>query len=432
MFVDEIEITLEGGSGGDGAVSFQKEKFEPRGGPDGGDGGDGGDVVLKVDEGINTLNHLRYKSKYEAQDGENGAERNKKGRAGKDEIIKVAPGTVVFDRQGRKLADLTEDQEEFVAAQGGKGGRGNARFKSSSRQAPKFSENGESGEKKILKLELKLLADVGLVGFPNVGKSTLISMITSARPKIDNYHFTTVEPNLGVVNYQDYSSYVIADVPGLIEGAHRGEGLGDQFLKHLERTRLLVHMIDASGIEGRQPEEDYHKINNELQRFNQSLAQLNQIIVLNKIDIPRARKNIADLMKKFQSMGLDVYPISAATGEGVEILKKEIGKALEEIEEESAVQEDEFGDSEEVVITPDASDERSEKFIVNRVAPDRFKVEGNFVEKLIDRTDLNDEPSLRRMLSILRNEGLYEELERAGIENGMTVIIGRQEFDYVR
>ncbi len=433
MFVDEIEIKVKGGDGGNGAVSFHREKYKPRGGPDGGDGGNGGDVILKVDAGVNTLNHLRFENIYEAEDGGNGKERNKKGKSGSDKIIKVAPGTTVYDEKGRKIADLTEKNESFVAARGGEGGRGNARFKTSSRQAPRFSEQGENGEKKQLKLELKLLADVGLVGFPNVGKSTLISRISAAKPKIDNYHFTTLSPNLGVVEYDEYDSYVVADIPGLIEGAHKGEGLGDRFLKHLERTKLLVHMLDASRIEGRDPEEDFAVINRELEKFSSELSDLPQIIALNKIDLTAGKENAAELMKKFQDRGYEVYPISAVTGEGVEILQKEIGKKVKELEEKPSPAERKSQKKEEqVVITPDIDRDQGPDIEVDKVAPNRYRVSGRLVERLLDRTDMNREEGMQRMLSILRNEGLHEKLENEGIKEGMTVIIGNREFEYVK
>ncbi len=433
MFVDEIEIKVKGGDGGDGAVSFHREKYTPRGGPDGGDGGEGGDVILQVDPGVNTLNHLRFENIYRAEDGGSGKERNKKGKAGSDKIIKVVPGTTVYDEQGRKVADLTEEDESFVAARGGEGGRGNARFKSSSRQAPRFSEQGARGEKKKLKLELKLLADVGLVGFPNVGKSTLISRISAARPKIENYHFTTLSPNLGVVEYDEYDSYVVADIPGLIAGAHKGEGLGDRFLKHLERTKLLVHVLDAAKIEGRDPEEDFAVINNELEKFSTELADLPQIIALNKIDLTDGKDNAAKLMKKFQSQGYEVYPISAVSGEGVEILKKEIGSKVKELQDElSPAESQSQQQDEQVVITPEIDRDARPELKVEKVAPSRYRVTGKLVERLLERTNLDRDEGMQRMLSILRQEGLHEKLENAGIKEGMTVIIGGREFEYVK
>ncbi len=434
MFLDEIEIEVKGGDGGDGAVSFHREKYKPRGGPDGGDGGDGGDVILKVDPGLTTLNHLRYENSYAAGDGKNGQESNKKGKSGEDRVIKVAPGTIIYDQKGKKLADLTEEGETFTTARGGEGGRGNARFKSSSRQAPRFAEQGEKGEVRQIKLELKLLADVGLVGFPNVGKSTLISHISAAKPKIDSYHFTTLSPNLGVVGYGDYDSYVVADIPGLIEGAHRGEGLGDRFLKHLERTKLLVHMLDASGLEGRDPRQDFEIINEELKSFSPELADLTQLVALNKIDLTAGRENTAKLMQYFQELDYEVYPISAATGEGVEVLKKDIGKKVKELRDEPAPadKKERREEEEEVVITPDQDQgQRRDDITVSRVAPDRFEVSGTLVERLVERTDLNSEAAMSRMLTILRQEGLHEKLERAGVQEGMTVIIGDMEFDYI-
>ncbi len=442
MFVDEIEIEVKGGNGGDGAVSFRREKFEPRGGPDGGDGGDGGDVILAVDRGLNALSHLRYEKDFKAEDGESGGERGKNGREGSDITIKVPPGTMVFDEKGRKVADLTEENERFLAAAGGSGGRGNTRFANSSRQTPRFSEQGEPGEKRKLKLELKLIADVGIVGFPNVGKSTLISTISAARPRIDDYHFTTVSPNLGVVEYDEYHSYVAADVPGLIEDAHSGEGLGDTFLKHLERTKLLVHVLDAAALEGRDPLEDFIVINRELEKYSSELAELPQIVALNKIDLPRGRNRVADLMKHFQEKNFDVYPISAATGEGVDVLKKEVGEKVKNLQEEPSPvekKEKQRGEKEEVVITPETQKSWRQRkravkkeIRVEKCAPDRYRVKGSFVEDLLERTDLNNEEALQRMLSILREEGLHEKLEKAGIRDGMTVVMGNMEFDYVK
>ncbi len=428
MFIDKIEIKVKAGSGGNGAVSFRREKFEPQGGPNGGDGGDGGDVILKVDKGLNTLSHLRYNNVYKAKDGKRGQEKGKTGKEGEDLVLNVPPGTIVFDSNGRELIDLTEPEAEFIVAKGGHGGRGNTRFKSSTRQAPKFAEEGQPGQEKNIELELKLLADVGLVGFPNVGKSTIISKISAARPKIAGYHFTTITPNLGVVEYDQYSSYVVADVPGLIEGAHKGEGLGDEFLRHLERTKLLAHVVDASGLEGRDPREDFKKISNELRSFSKKLSRLPQIVVLNKIDLFNDRQEIAELMKYFQDGGYEVYPISAVTGEGLKVLKNELGRLIKEYEEPEEIIDTKEDDM--VVITPDF-DEKGPELTVEKLGDKYYEVGGELVERLVSRTDMGNDAAVRRMLHILRKEGLYDLLADKNIPSGATVRVGGLEFDYI-
>lgn len=428
MFIDKIEIKVKAGRGGNGAVSFRREKFEPQGGPNGGDGGDGGDVIFKVDKGLNTLSHLRYNNVYKAKDGKRGQEKGKTGKEGDDLVINVPPGTIVYDSTGKELIDLTEAEEEFIIASGGQGGRGNSRFKSSTRQAPKFAEEGQPGEEKNIELELKLLADVGLVGFPNVGKSTIISKISAARPKIAGYHFTTITPNLGVVEYDQYSSYVVADVPGLIEGAHKGEGLGDEFLRHLERTKLLAHVVDASGLEGRDPKEDFKKISNELRSFSKKLSRLPQIVVLNKIDLFNDREEIAELMKYFQNGGYEVYPISAITGEGIKVLKKELGRLIKEYEAPEEIIDTEEDDM--VVITPEF-DDKGPELTVEKIGNEYYQVGGELVERLVSRTDLSNDAAVRRMLHILRKEGLYDLLADKNIPSGATVRVGGLEFDYI-
>ena len=428
MFIDNIEIKVKAGRGGNGAVSFRREKYEPQGGPNGGDGGDGGDVILKVDKGMNTLSHLRYNNIYKAKDGKRGQEKGKTGKEGKDLILNVPPGTIVYDSTGKELIDLTEPESEFVIARGGQGGRGNARFKSSTRQAPKFAEEGQPGEEKNIRLELKLIADVGLVGFPNVGKSTIISKISAARPKIAGYHFTTITPNLGVVEYDQYSSYVVADVPGLIEGAHQGEGLGDEFLRHLERTKILAHVLDASGLEGRDPKDDFKKISNELRSFSKKLSRLPQIVVLNKVDLFNDRQEVAELMKYFQDGGYEVYPVSAITGEGIKVLKKELGRLINEYELPEETIDSKEDDM--VVITPDFEGEEPE-LIVNKIRDKYYEVKGKLVERLVSRTDMSNDAAVRRMLHILRKEGLYEILADKNIPSGATVRVGGLEFDYI-
>ncbi|MBM7623110.1 GTPase ObgE [Sporohalobacter salinus] len=428
MFVDEVSIKVEAGSGGDGATSFRREKYEPEGGPNGGDGGPGGDVILTVDEGLNTLLEFREKKFYQAESGENGQEKNKHGKGGEDLIIEVPPGTVVYDNEtGEVMADMTAEGDELVVAEGGRGGRGNARFKSSTRQAPRFSENGEPGEKKEFKLELKLLADVGLVGFPNVGKSTLISSVSAAKPEIGNYHFTTVEPNLGVVKTGNYGSFVMADVPGLIEGAHSGVGLGDDFLRHLERTKVILHVLDVSGFEGRDPIEDFEVINEELEKFNSKLSQRPQIVAANKMDLPAAKENIDEVKKELEKEGYEVFPISAVTGQGIDELIKAVDKLVQKTEE--AV-ETEIGDEDkEVVIKgPQPAGEEDEFEIIKR--DDLYIVKGEEIERKVAMVDLTNEDSAYHFARRLQEMGIEDALKEHGINDGDTVKIGEVEFEY--
>ncbi len=426
MFVDEVTFKVKSGDGGNGVVSFRREKFEAMGGPDGGDGGHGGDVILKVDEGLNTLADFRYNNFYKAENGTHGRGKNQRGKDGKDLYLKVPPGTLVYnDDTNELLADLKEEGQEFVLAEGGEGGRGNARFKKSTRKAPKFSENGEKGETVKVRLELQLLADVGLVGYPNVGKSTLISTVSAAKPEIASYHFTTVHPNLGVVSYDEYKSYVMADVPGLIEGAHKGVGLGDEFLKHLERTRLLIHVIDVSGIEGRDPIEDFEKINQELKQYDTDLSELPQIVALNKIDLKEARENLPEVKKELEDRGYKVFPISAVTGEGVDKLKYYIGQKLESLPEK----EKEIKAKEDVLIKPEFMDESEME--IKQLADNKYEVVGKLIDELIEKTDFNNDASVQRLLRIVRHHNIDEMMKKEGIEDGDTVIIGPIEFEYM-
>lgn len=426
MFVDEVVFKVKSGDGGNGVVSFRREKFEAMGGPDGGDGGHGGDVILKVDEGLNTLADFQYKNFYKAENGSHGRGKNQRGKDGKDLYLSVPPGTLVYnDDTDEILADLKEEGEEYVVAEGGKGGRGNARFKKSTRKAPKFSEEGEKGEIYKIRLELQLLADVGLVGYPNVGKSTLISKVSAAKPEIDSYHFTTLEPNLGVVSYGEYKSYVMADIPGLIEGAHKGVGLGDEFLKHLERTRLLIHVIDVSGIEGRDPIQDFENINKELKEYDTELFQLPQVIALNKMDLKEARENLPEVKKELTKRGYEVFPISAVTGEGVDALKYHVGQKLETIPEK----EQEIKAKEDVLITPDFADEN--KMEIKKIAEDKYEVVGELIDEVAEKTDFNNDASVQRLLRIVRHHKLDQLMKKKGIKDGDTVIIGPIEFEYM-
>ena len=336
QFIDEAKITVISGNGGNGCVSFRREKFVPKGGPNGGDGGRGGDVVVVADANMSSLLDYRYKKEYKARNGQPGRGKDQHGKSGSDLIIPVPAGTVITScEDGETLADLVEDGERFTIAEGGGGGRGNSRFVSPTNRAPREAESGRPGTRREVKLELKVLADVGILGFPNAGKSTLISKISAARPKISGYPFTTLVPNLGVVSYGDHQSFVIADIPGIIEGAHKGLGLGIQFLKHVERTRLLVHMLDLDPMSGRDPVEDYDKINSELREYSAKLAEKPQLVVLNKIDITEARERSAETVRQLKERNIEALSISAVTGEGSQQLVYSIGERLRLLTEDS-------------------------------------------------------------------------------------------------
>ena len=408
MFVDIAKISLKAGKGGDGAVAFRREKYEPAGGPYGGDGGTGGSIILKADEGIRTLMDFRYRRHYKAENGENGKTKRQFGKDGKDLILRLPVGTLVKDAKTNKvIVDLKEHNQEFVIAKGGKGGRGNAKFATATRQAPRFAEPGGRGDEIEVVLELKLLADVGLVGFPNVGKSTILSIVSEARPKIGNYHFTTLKPNLGVVKIEDGASFVVADIPGLIEGAHEGVGLGHDFLRHVERTKVLVHILDASGIEGRSPIEDFYKINKELIKYNPKLSEKPQIIAANKMDIPQAKDWLVRIKEEFENKGYKVYPISAATGEGIDKLKYGIWEILSTVEDEYETF-DEYID-----ISPE---EKIEEDFTVKKENGKYIVEGPYIESLIYSTNFNDYDSLRYFQNAIREKGIVEELNKLGIE----------------
>lgn len=422
MFIDEVEFKVKAGDGGNGVVSFRREKYIDQGGPDGGDGGDGGSIILQVNEGLNTLADLRYNNIYQADKGQNGSGKNQHGKNGNDFYLEVPPGTMVYDADKNDfLADLKESGAEYVVAKGGKGGRGNTRFKKSTRKAPRFSEKGGKGEFKKIRLELKVLADVGLVGYPNVGKSTLISQVSQAKPKIASYHFTTLHPNLGVVKYGDYKSFVMADIPGIIEGAHQGIGLGDEFLKHLERTKLLVHIIDAAGIEGRNPLEDFEKINYEIEQYNDYLASLTQIIALNKIDLIVDEKKLQQLKEKLTEKGYQVFTISAATGSGCQELMYYLGEALAEIPDREIIQ------AEEIIIRPDFVDE----LYLDKLAADKFELKGSLLDNYLEKTDFNNEAAVKRLMRVLKHHGLNDLLDKNEVQEGDTVVIGPLEFDYI-
>ncbi len=423
MFVDKARIYVKGGDGGRGAVAFRREKYVPFGGPSGGDGGDGGDVILKVDEGLRTLVDFKYQRHFRAGRGQHGGGKNKHGARGEDLVIKVPPGTLVRDADtGEVLADLVEPGQECLVARGGRGGRGNARFASARRKAPRFAEKGEPGEERHLSLELKVLADVGLVGFPNAGKSTLISRISAAKPKIADYPFTTLTPNLGVVTRGPGRSFTVADIPGLIEGAHLGSGLGHEFLRHIERTRLLVHVLDLSDMTGRDPVEDFHKINRELELYSPALARREQIVCANKLDLPEARDKLARLTRELE--GRRVVGISAVTGEGVERLLDLIEERLKVLEERVEIED--VGRSVEKVYS--LKDLRP-WFIEEEDG--RWVVRGKVVERLAAMTDFENEEAVRYFHHRLRRMGVERALREAGVSDGDTVSIGDIEFEFV-
>lgn len=421
MFFDHAKIYVKGGDGGNGMVAFRREKYVAEGGPWGGDGGRGADVIFVVDEGLRTLVDFRYKRHYKADRGEHGASKGMHGRGAEDLTIRVPPGTLVKDAETNEvIADLTEADQRAVIVKGGKGGRGNMRFATSKNKAPGFAEKGDPGEERWLILELKLIADVGLIGYPNVGKSTIISMVSAAKPKIADYHFTTIVPNLGVVQVND-SSFVVADIPGLIEGAHTGAGLGHDFLRHIERTRLLIHVVDIAGTEGRDPITDFETINSELQAYNPILAQRPQIVALNKIDILESGETQPSNLERFKSHingQYEIFPVSAVTGEGLQALMQRAAQLLPEIEVEPIVEAVEkitkFEDDSRFTITQD-----------NGI----FIVEGKEIERHFDRTDFNNEESLRRFQSIIRLMGVEKALRDQGAEEGDTVRIKDLEFE---
>ncbi|WP_132996097.1 GTPase ObgE [Sporanaerobacter acetigenes] len=423
MFIDIAKIRVKAGKGGDGAVAFRREKYEPSGGPYGGDGGNGGSIILQVDNSIRTLMDFKYKRNYKAEDGENGKTKKQYGKKGSHLVLKVPLGTLVKDGDSEKvIADLKEEGQTFVIAKGGKGGKGNAKFATPTRQAPRFAEAGEKGEERFIILELKLLADVGLIGFPNVGKSTLLSVLSSAKPKIANYHFTTLTPNLGVVKVDDGKSFVIADIPGLIEGAHEGAGLGHEFLRHVERTRLLVHLVDVSGIEGRDPLEDFYKINEELEKYSSKLSEKPQIVVANKMDLNTSSEYYENLKEELTKEGYEVYLISAATRKGVEALKYAIWDRLVDIETNYETFDDIIEEYEEV---KDIEDD-----IIVKYEDGMYIVEGSFIEKLLYSTNFEDIDSSRYFQNTLRKRGVVDELKKLGVSENDTVFICGFEFEF--
>ncbi|MCB6994376.1 GTPase ObgE [bacterium 210820-DFI.6.37] len=426
MFVDRAKIMIRSGKGGDGAVSFRREPFVPEGGPDGGDGGKGGDVIFMADSSLRTLMDFRYKRKYEAENGQNGMKKQRFGRAGQDLIIKVPPGTVVIDEEsGLVMKDLVEDGDSFVAAKGGKGGKGNVHYKNSVRQAPNFAEAGGFAKERSVILEMKLIADVGLVGFPNVGKSTLLSVATSAKPKIANYHFTTIDPNLGVVQIYD-NSFVMADIAGIIEGAHQGAGLGFRFLKHIERTKVLIHVVDVSGSEGRDPIEDFDKINKELENYDPRLMKKPQIVAANKIDMideegPEYRRFKAYVEDK----GYKVFPMSAPINIGVKEVLAEAAARLDQLALEPP--EEEY--IETFDFEKDDEDPNYREVYASR-DNEAYVLTGKQLEKIFNSTNFNDSGSMRYLYKYIEKSGAIEKLKEMGLEEGDIIRVIDYEFEY--
>jgi GTP-binding protein len=420
MFIDEAIITVQSGKGGDGAVHFRREKYVPRGGPDGGDGGHGGNVVLAVVPTLNTLNNFRHQYKFKAGDGKNGAKQKMTGASAPDLVIQVPPGTSVFNAStGELMGDLVEPGQRLVVAKGGRGGRGNARFATSVRQAPRIGERGEPGETARLRLELKLIADVGIVGEPNAGKSTLLSVVTSAKPKIASYPFTTIEPNLGVASLDEDTNLILADIPGLIEGAHAGVGLGHDFLKHIQRTMVLIHLLDGSAED---PLLDFAQINSELALFDPNLAKKPQVVVVNKIDLPEVRERWPRLESDFKKKGYQPFAISALTGENVRPVLYKAQQLLVEARQRAAETL-----PEELPVYRAEVDPR--QFTIKR-EPDGWRVSGQSIERAAAMTYWEYDDSVRRFQQILQNLGIEDALRKAGVKNGDTVFIGDYELEW--
>lgn len=422
MFTDYVKITAKAGNGGNGAISFRHEKYVAAGGPDGGDGGKGGDIYFVVDQDANTLIDFRYKKKFKAENGNNGEGARRFGKRGEDLYIKVPIGTIIKDaKTERVLADLSEKNQKALILHGGRGGKGNSNFATATRQAPRFAQDGEDGEEKELILELKLLADVGLIGFPNVGKSTLLSIVTDAKPKIADYHFTTLDPNLGVVKKEYGESFVIADIPGIIEGASEGIGLGTQFLRHIERTRLLLHVIDVSGSEGRNPVEDFYTINNELKKYSQKLSERKQIIVANKIDSMQDESLYKNLEKLAKEKGLEIFKISAATNTGIKELIIHVSQVLKTLPKENLI---EISNEEKLYTLED-----EEPFTITMDGK-TYVVNGPAVEKLMKRVNLNDNESMYYFHKTLDELGVSQRLKEMGIKDGDSVTIAGWELEW--
>lgn len=426
MFYDYAKVNVKAGDGGNGIVAFRREKYVPKGGPAGGDGGKGGSIILRADEGLRTLIDFRYQTHYKGKRGDHGSGAKQHGRSADDIVLRVPVGTVVRDADTKKLlGDLRHHGQEIVVAQGGRGGRGNARFVSSTHRAPAFAENGEKGEERWITLELKLLADVGLVGFPNVGKSTIISRVSAAKPKIANYHFTTLEPNLGMVRVDAGRSFVIADVPGLVEGAAEGAGLGHRFLRHVERTRVLVHVVDLSGSEGRDPLEDLAVIRGELERYAPQLNEKPMVIVANKVDLMSDDDRDTALARLSEAYPeVRIFPMSAATDSDLNELVYHLADILDAIGPVEYAEED-FEPVEEEPQKQEAP------FRVQKIGPDAYEVVGPEIDGLVGRTQFERDEAVERFMKILDNMGIEKALREAGIQDGDTVIVGPMALDYL-
>ena len=428
MFADRAKIFIRSGKGGDGHVSFRRELYVPNGGPDGGDGGRGGDVIFEVDEGLNTLQDFRHKRKFAAKDGEQGGKRRCHGKDAEDIILKVPEGTVIKEAEsGKVIADMSGDNKRQVILKGGRGGLGNQHYATSTMQVPKYAQPGQPSQELWVNLELKVIADVGLVGFPNVGKSTFLSRVTNAQPKIANYHFTTLNPNLGVVDLADGRGFVIADIPGLIEGASEGVGLGHEFLRHVERTKLMIHVVDAAGTEGRDPVDDIYKINAELKAYNADIAKRPQVIAANKIDaIYSDPENdpIKRLKDEFEPQGYKVFPISGVTGEGLNELLYYVSDQLKDLDSAPIVFEQEYFPDEELIYV-------DLPYTVEK-EDDIYVVEGPKIEKMLGYTNLDSEKGFAFFQKFLKDTGILQELEDAGIQEGDTVRMYGLQFDYYK
>lgn len=430
MFADRAKIYIRSGKGGDGHVSFRREKYVPNGGPDGGDGGNGGSVIFEVDEGLNTLTDFRHIRKYCAQDGEQGGKKNCRGKNGEDIVIKVPEGTVIKELEsGKIITDMSGNNRRQIILSGGKGGNGNQHYATSTMQAPKYAQPGQPSKELNLFLELKVIADVGLVGFPNVGKSTLLSRVTNARPKIANYHFTTLNPNLGVVDLDGSKGFVIADIPGLIEGASEGIGLGHEFLRHIERTKVLIHLVDAASTEGRDPIADIYAINKELEAYNADIAHRPQVIAANKIDaifVENDENPINRIRNEFEPKGIKVFPISAVSGQGLKELLYYVSELLTQIDEPPTVFEAEFNPDTDIIVG-------NEPYTVEYNEKDNeYVVEGPRIEKMLGYTNLESERGFKFFQSFLKDNGILDELEALGIQEGDTVRMYGLSFSYYK
>ena len=430
MFADRAKIFIRSGKGGDGHVSFRRELFVPNGGPDGGDGGKGGDIIFEVDEGLNTLNDYRHKAKYCAQPGEEGGKKRCNGKNGTDLILKVPEGTLIKDAEsGKVIADMSGDNKRQIVLKGGRGGKGNMNYATATMQVPKYSQPGQSAKELWVQLELKVIADVGLVGFPNVGKSTFLSRVTNARPKIANYHFTTLNPNLGVVDLNGGKGFVIADIPGLIEGASEGVGLGHEFLRHIERTKVIIHVVDAASTEGRDPVDDIYKINEELKAYNPRMATLPQVIAANKTDVIYSEDEdpVERIRAEFEPQGMKVFSISAVSGKGLKELLYYVRELLDALPKEAVVFEQEYDPNEynpndNLPYTVEKSEEEENTYVV----------EGPKIERMLGYTNLDSEKGFQFFQNFLKTTGILDELEAAGIQEGDTVRMYGLKFDYYK